>query len=135
MHCRHHFLKEAYVFLPEPGNTRAMLAVSALARAMKEMDKVAILRCVWRKGLASVTIGVLTPNLSDKEHIVSVTCIFLVLINFATLHICLSFASLIMVCSLIHFTSMYFLLLRMCESFNSLPSQISLLQGSQIDNS
>ncbi|ESW31064.1 hypothetical protein PHAVU_002G205800 [Phaseolus vulgaris] len=66
---RHHYMKDVYVFLPQPGNTRAMLAVSSLARAMKEMDKVAILRCVWRQGQANVVIGVLTPNLSDKENI------------------------------------------------------------------
>ncbi|KOM31301.1 hypothetical protein LR48_Vigan01g085600 [Vigna angularis] len=66
---RHHYMKDVYVFLPQPGNTGAMLALSALARAMKEMDKVAILRCVWRKGQSNVSIGVLTPNLSDKENI------------------------------------------------------------------
>jgi len=71
-------MKDVCVFLPQPGNTRAMLAVSALARAMKEKDKVAILRCVWRKGQSNAIIGVLTPNLSDKENIVSffsVACI------------------------------------------------------------
>ncbi|XP_027922087.1 ATP-dependent DNA helicase 2 subunit KU80 [Vigna unguiculata] len=66
---RHHYMKDVCVFLPQPGNTRAMLAVSALARAMKEKDKVAILRCVWRKGQSNAIIGVLTPNLSDKENI------------------------------------------------------------------
>jgi len=68
-------MKDVYVFLPQPGNTRAMLAVSALARAMKEMDKVAILRCVWRQGQANVLIGVLTPNLSDKENVVSFSAV------------------------------------------------------------
>ncbi|XP_027335253.1 ATP-dependent DNA helicase 2 subunit KU80 isoform X2 [Abrus precatorius] len=66
---RHQYMKDVYVFLPEPGNTKAMLAVSAVARAMKEMNKVAILRCVWRKGQAHVVIGLLTPNLSDRENI------------------------------------------------------------------
>ncbi|RDX72569.1 ATP-dependent DNA helicase 2 subunit KU80, partial [Mucuna pruriens] len=66
---RHHYMKDVYVFLPEPGNTKAMLGLSALARAMKEMNKVAILRCVWRRGQANVVIGVLTPNLSDRENI------------------------------------------------------------------
>jgi len=98
-------MKDVYVFLPQTGNTRAMLAVSALARAMKEMDKVAILRCVWRQGQANVLIGVLTPNLSDKENIVSfsVCCTFIglsVLASPLTLHL----SSLIMLCSLIHFT-------------------------------
>ncbi|XP_020219252.1 ATP-dependent DNA helicase 2 subunit KU80 isoform X1 [Cajanus cajan] len=66
---RHHYMKDVYAFLPEPGNTKAMLALSALARAMKEMNKVAILRCVWRRGQSNVIIGVLTPNLSDRENI------------------------------------------------------------------
>ncbi|KAG5020438.1 hypothetical protein JHK82_016351 [Glycine max] len=39
---RHHYMKDVYVSLPKPGNTRAMIAVSAVARAMKEMNKVAI---------------------------------------------------------------------------------------------
>ncbi|KAK3011906.1 hypothetical protein RJ639_011056 [Escallonia herrerae] len=47
-------------------NTKAILAVSALARAMKEMNKVAIVRCVWQQGQGNVVVGVLTPNLSDK---------------------------------------------------------------------
>ncbi|KAG4390177.1 hypothetical protein AAZX31_06G226800 [Glycine max] len=63
---RHHYMKDVYVSLPKPGNTRAMIAVSAVARAMKEMNKVAIVCCVWRQGHANVVIGVLTPNLSDK---------------------------------------------------------------------
>ncbi|KAI4356806.1 hypothetical protein L6164_000794 [Bauhinia variegata] len=66
---RHYYMKDVYIFLPEPGNTKAILAVSALARAMKEMNKVAILRCVWRQGQANVVIGVLTPNVSDRESI------------------------------------------------------------------
>ncbi|CAL5211059.1 unnamed protein product [Lathyrus oleraceus] len=66
---RHQYMKEAYVFIAETGNTKAGLAVSALARAMREMNKVAILRCVWRHGQGSVVIGVLTPNVSDRENI------------------------------------------------------------------
>ncbi|KAG5032788.1 hypothetical protein JHK85_016770 [Glycine max] len=66
----HHYMKDVYVSLPKPGNTRAMIAVSVVARAMKEMNKVAIVRCVWRQRHANVVIGVLTPNLSDKENIV-----------------------------------------------------------------
>ncbi|CAK8575064.1 unnamed protein product [Lathyrus sativus] len=66
---RHQYMKEAYVFIAETGNTKAGLAVSALARAMKEMNKVAILRCVWRQGQANVVIGVLSPNVSDRENI------------------------------------------------------------------
>jgi len=63
-------MKDVYVFIAEPGNTKAVHAVSALSRAMKEMNKVAILRCVWRQGQANVVIGVLTPNVSDRENLV-----------------------------------------------------------------
>ncbi|XP_016184209.1 ATP-dependent DNA helicase 2 subunit KU80 [Arachis ipaensis] len=66
---RHQYMKDVNVFVAETGNTKATLALSSLARAMKEMNKVAILRCVWRHGQANVVIGVLTPNLSDKENI------------------------------------------------------------------
>lgn len=64
-------MKDVNIFIPEPGNTRAILAVSALARAMKDMNKVAILRCVWRQGQGNVVVGVLTPNVSDNDNIVS----------------------------------------------------------------
>ncbi|KAF5466965.1 hypothetical protein F2P56_016842 [Juglans regia] len=66
---RHYYMKDANVFIADPGNTRAILAVSALARAMKEENKVAIVRCVWRQGQGNVIVGVLTPNVSDKENI------------------------------------------------------------------
>ncbi|KHN03547.1 ATP-dependent DNA helicase 2 subunit KU80 [Glycine soja] len=66
---RHHHMKDVYVFLPASGNTKAMLALSAVARAMKQMNKVAIVRCVWRWEQANVFIGVLTPNLSVRENI------------------------------------------------------------------
>ncbi|KAF4384654.1 hypothetical protein F8388_003961 [Cannabis sativa] len=66
---RHYYMKDAYVFIPEPGKTKAILAVSALARAMKEANKVAILRCVWRQGQGNVVVGVLTPNISDRDNI------------------------------------------------------------------
>ncbi|KAK4748028.1 hypothetical protein SAY87_014614 [Trapa incisa] len=64
---RHHYMKDVNIFVAEPGDIGATLAVSALARAMKEMDKVAILRCVWRQGQGNVVIGALTPNLSDND--------------------------------------------------------------------
>ncbi|KAI0500735.1 hypothetical protein KFK09_018951 [Dendrobium nobile] len=66
---RHHYMKDVYVFIPEPGDTKAILAVSALVRAMKEMNKAAILRCVWRQGQGNVIIGVLTPNISSADNI------------------------------------------------------------------
>ncbi|MBA0685840.1 hypothetical protein Goari_013483, partial [Gossypium aridum] len=54
---RHCYMKDVYLFIAEPGNTRATLAVSAIARAMKEMNAVAILRCVWRQGQQNVVVG------------------------------------------------------------------------------
>ncbi|KAK9273866.1 hypothetical protein L1049_018678 [Liquidambar formosana] len=66
---RHYYMKDVNIFIAEPGNTKAILAVSSLARAMKEMNKLAILRCVWRQGQGSVVVGVLTPNVSDKDNI------------------------------------------------------------------
>ncbi|KAK1394041.1 ATP-dependent DNA helicase 2 subunit KU80 [Heracleum sosnowskyi] len=66
---RHYYMKDVNIVIAEPGNTKAALAVSALARAMKEMNKVAIVRCVWRQGQTQVVIGVLTPNISDRDHV------------------------------------------------------------------
>ncbi|XP_047342319.1 ATP-dependent DNA helicase 2 subunit KU80 [Impatiens glandulifera] len=66
---RHYYVKDVSIFIAEPGNTKAILAVSALARAMKEMKKVAILRCVWRQGQGNVVLGVLTPNVSEKNNV------------------------------------------------------------------
>lgn len=70
-------MKDVNVFIAEPGNKRSIVAVSALARAMKEMDKVAIVRCVWRQGQGSVVVGVLTPNISEKDGIVCLLNTFL----------------------------------------------------------
>lgn len=70
MNQRHCYMKDVYLFIAEPGNTRATLAVSAIARAMKEMNVVAILRCVWRQGQQNVVVGVLTPNISQNDKIV-----------------------------------------------------------------
>ncbi|KAL4585871.1 hypothetical protein LXL04_010498 [Taraxacum kok-saghyz] len=66
---RHYYMKDVNIIIADPGNKKATLAVSALARAMKEKDKVGILRCVWRQGQAYAVIGVLTPNVSDKDNI------------------------------------------------------------------
>ena len=68
---RHYYMKDVNIFIAEPGNAKAILAVSALAREMKEMMKVEIVRCVWRQGQGNVVVGVLTPNVSDNENIVS----------------------------------------------------------------
>ncbi|KAH9620873.1 hypothetical protein KSS87_022606 [Heliosperma pusillum] len=66
---RQYFMKDVNLFIAEPGKKEAVIAVSALARAMKEMNKVAIVRCVWRQGQAGVVIGVLTPNVSAKDNV------------------------------------------------------------------
>ncbi|XP_006650927.1 ATP-dependent DNA helicase 2 subunit KU80 [Oryza brachyantha] len=66
---RHYFMKDVFSFVPEPGNRKAAVAVSALARAMSEMDKVGILRCVWRQGQGNVALGVLTPNISSVRNV------------------------------------------------------------------
>ncbi|KAJ0964159.1 hypothetical protein J5N97_029281 [Dioscorea zingiberensis] len=66
---RHYYMRDVYIFIPEPGNRKAIAAVSAIARAMKELNKVAILRCVWRQGQGSVVVGVLTPNISCTDNI------------------------------------------------------------------
>ncbi|KAF1868103.1 hypothetical protein Lal_00018619 [Lupinus albus] len=66
---RHQYMKDVNIFIAEPRNTKAVLSVSALARAMKDTNKVAILRCVWRRGQRNVVIGVLTPNVTDRADI------------------------------------------------------------------
>lgn len=66
---RHYYMKESNIFIPEPGNMKSILAMSALARAMKELNKVAIVRCVWRQGQAGVVIGVLTPYISKEDNV------------------------------------------------------------------
>eukprot|EP01018_Ginkgo_biloba_P032964 Gb_29968 [translate_table: standard] len=66
---RHYYLKDASILIPEPGNTKAILAVSALARAMEDTKSVAIVRCVWRQGQANVVLGVLTPAISSADNI------------------------------------------------------------------
>ncbi|TVU44219.1 hypothetical protein EJB05_03655 [Eragrostis curvula] len=67
---RHHFMKDVCSFIPEPGNTRAALAISSIARAMQQMNKVAIVRCVWKQGQGNVSFGVLTPNISPVNNVV-----------------------------------------------------------------
>lgn len=63
-------MKDVNIFIAEPGNVRAITAVSAIARAMKEMNKVGILRCVWRQGQGNVVVGVLTPHASERDDVV-----------------------------------------------------------------
>jgi ATP-dependent DNA helicase 2 subunit 2 len=66
---RHYYMKDTNIFMAEPGNTNAILAVSAMARAMEATKKVAILRCVWKRGNANVVLGILTPNISNTDNV------------------------------------------------------------------
>lgn len=132
-------MKDVNIFIPEPGNRRAILAVSALARAMKDMNKVAILRCVWRQGQGNVVVGVLTPNVSDNDNIVSLKsqypfsdCLKYLFVSWFPIN---SEWLIVFMGSLIHFTSMYSLLLRMLGSFNSHLSVTSQNRGNQVNNS
>jgi ATP-dependent DNA helicase 2 subunit 2 len=75
-------MKDVCLFIPEPGNTKAALAVSAIARAMHQMNKVAIVRCVWRQGQGNVAVGVLTPNISSVNNIVSIMFLWFMFENF-----------------------------------------------------
>ena len=72
-------MKDVCLFVPKPGNKEAALAVSAIARAMGQMNKVAIVRCVWRHDQGNVALGVLTPNISSVNNVVSI--IFVVYIR------------------------------------------------------
>lgn len=64
-------MKETNLFIPEPGNTKSALAISALVRAMEYTEMVAVVRCVWRHGQANVVIGVLTPAPAINDQTVS----------------------------------------------------------------
>lgn len=66
---RHHFMKDVCSFIPEPGNAKAALAVSAIARAMQQMNKAAVVRCVWKQGQGNVAFGLLTPNISTVNNV------------------------------------------------------------------
>lgn len=57
--------------MPEPGHQKSIVAVSALARAMKEHDYAAVVRCVWRQGQTNVVMGILLPFVSAQENVVS----------------------------------------------------------------
>jgi len=70
-------MKDTSILIAEPGNTKAILAVSAVAREMEETKKVAILRCVLRERQANVILGVLTPNISNKSNVVRFITIML----------------------------------------------------------
>ena len=63
---RHHYLKDTCIVLPELQEA-SQLALSALARACMEKDKVAIVQCALRKGSA-VFLGVLSPFVERDRH-------------------------------------------------------------------
>ncbi|KAF8388548.1 hypothetical protein HHK36_027223 [Tetracentron sinense] len=110
-------------------HTKAILCVSAITRVMKEMDTVAILRCVWRHEQRSVVVGVLTPNVSNRDNISTLP--YLIDLSYPID----SASLLILLSSKTRFTLMDFLLLRMFENFGFLPSAISLSHGSRTNNS
>jgi ATP-dependent DNA helicase 2 subunit 2 len=64
---RHYYMKDVNIVVPDPSKEKSVLAVSAIAREMKETNKVAIVRCVWRNGQGNVVVGVLTPNVSERD--------------------------------------------------------------------
>ncbi|KAG0556988.1 hypothetical protein KC19_11G093300 [Ceratodon purpureus] len=66
---RHYFLKESNIFVPEPGHEKSIVAVSALVRAMKELDYVAVVRCIWRQGQTNVVMGVLLPFVATQDNV------------------------------------------------------------------
>lgn len=105
---RHYYMKDVYMFIPEPKNNRAIVAISAIARAMKEMNKCAILRCVWRQGQGNVVIGVLTPNISSVDNIVSSYSSFVITSYYFLLTQPL-FSVIIRVCSFFVFVFLFFM--------------------------
>ncbi|CAI5517949.1 unnamed protein product, partial [Closterium sp. Naga37s-1] len=65
---RHYFIKDTAILLPEPSNTKAALALSALAQAMESSEKVAIVRFkLTNRADSGVALGVLTPWCSGKR--------------------------------------------------------------------
>ncbi|KAL3698242.1 hypothetical protein R1sor_012318 [Riccia sorocarpa] len=78
---RHYYMKEANVFIPEPGNERSTVAVSCLARGMEAEGKVAIVRCIWRARQTNVVLGVLTPCLAGEDSVAD--CFYFNIIPFS----------------------------------------------------
>lgn len=68
---RHYYMKDVNIVVPDPSKEKSVIAVSALAREMRQTNKVAIVRCVWRNGQGNVVVGVLTPNVSERDDTVS----------------------------------------------------------------
>ncbi|ESQ30774.1 hypothetical protein EUTSA_v100113511mg, partial [Eutrema salsugineum] len=64
---RHYYMKDVNIVVPDPSKEKSVIAVSAIAREMKQTNKVAIVRCVWRNGQGNVVVGVLTPNVSERD--------------------------------------------------------------------
>lgn len=63
-------MKDVNIVVPDPSKEKSVLAASAIARGMKQTNKVAIVRCVWRNGQGNVVVGVLTPNVSERDDTV-----------------------------------------------------------------
>ncbi|CAH2035998.1 unnamed protein product [Thlaspi arvense] len=64
---RHYYMKDVNIVVPDPSKEKSVIAVSAIAREMKQTNKVAIVRCVWRNGQGNMVVGVLTPNVSERD--------------------------------------------------------------------
>ncbi|CAN8321234.1 unnamed protein product [Cochlearia groenlandica] len=64
---RHYYMKDVNIVVPDPSKEKSAIAVSALAREMKQTNKVAIVRCVWKNGQGHVIVGVLSPNVSERD--------------------------------------------------------------------
>lgn len=64
-------MKDVNIVVPDPSKEKSVLAVSAIAREMKQTNMVAIVRCVWRNGQGNAVVGVLTPNVSERDDTVS----------------------------------------------------------------
>ncbi|CAI6008215.1 unnamed protein product [Closterium sp. NIES-65] len=65
---RHYFIKDTAILLPEPSNTKAALALSALAQAMESSEKVAIVRFkLTNRADSGVALGVLMPWCRGKR--------------------------------------------------------------------
>lgn len=129
---RHYYMKDVNIVVPDPSKEKSVLAVSAIAREMKQTNKVAIVRCVWRNGQGNVVVGVLTPNVSERDDTVSYSFLCsqeYFYLNLTILTIIYLFLSLIL------FTSTCYLLPRISASFHFLLSTSFLHHGSQMNNS
>lgn len=68
---RHYFMSDVSIVIPEPGEEKAVIAVSALARALHSRNKAAIVRFkLINRENQGVTMGILTPCLVEDPTLV-----------------------------------------------------------------